>query len=1255
MKKLNTKLARAAAALMLAVLIPAGAWADSSVVTVGSTTYGHSYLPSSPDEKFSTSQQIYTSDEIGKAGLITSIAFYNYDTGSERSYDIYLSHTSKAAFDSETDWVTVAESNKVFSGTVKLMQGVWTVIDFDTPFQYNGTQNLILTVDDNTGKSTGYNYNIGSYSASGHQALFYYQSANLDPTQPITEAGVFHPSYSSYERKNGIQLCFETYPKPYKFEAVEIGDVSAQIQCSLRGDATAWNLRYRKVGEDTWKTESNLTDRSKKIGELTPLTQYEVQVQAIFTGGNTSDWTSSLLFTTNCCPVEEQSALNYALRSNYTSWYGFAVQIMDITDANNPVEAAYLHAPSFELYTGSISLCSGHKYQVNWIYDADHANVNNAFMFSLSYSNGDELYSMDYYEAPQETAQLTTFVMDDGNFDYLMPTQLTADETYQDATLAWKQTDDAKQWLVTYSKDPNFDPDEPEEDCIVLAESNPYTLPELTENTNYYFAVRAVELEDVAEAPAHSTSAHISSQTVKIMKGGKIKVKIGDKWVTKKIKRLSRSKIKRILKSCDQKSRPKVVEYIRRWKGGDNKLLVDILLPKPRGSEIRYGVLTKMVGDEGTDVPLAELKSRVLKGNSEAINKHQVSITSETTPGGFDNVIFIKAKKGSEVVFVMSQGKTGAHLEPFSVGWVSFSQLGITNFEDIEDAEKVPNEKLQKALDEGKRYEMKHPNETKMTKMVAEANDDTEADGKAPQKATEETGQDGVLYIRHNETVGGYLRVQEVKVIAPNEVKEWTAVDLPEGQMKYTQEDVPTGSTMVVKSEPVYKDGSKGLNSPISVINAPGEDTAPLPGKFSVAANKQVYFSKGNLNGWRYEDDWSLAATQYTMKGNANMTESGYPADEVDLFAWSTPQDYYGTAFGYGDDDESVVARFQGPFVEWGKSEGVTLLMGSGWQTLANAEWRYLLDERSTAAELKALATVAGTKGLVLLPDAWKAPADITVADGGTYTAEQWTSLETAGAVFLPAAGKLNDGMSVDEVSTTGYYWSSTPSNAKASATMKDDAYMMTFDGNGTTTTDIMSRRTGGAVRLVMCNEMSVTTAESGYTTLVSNVTLDFASTEGLAAYYASDVDNDANTVALTPISLIPANTPIVLKGDPSTTYRIKATVTSTNPPTGNLLRGSATENTELEAGAAYILSGGKFCRNAAGTMPAGKAYLPAVTLSSGARQLTIVIDGDATAIHSLDVDERPSRTGIYNLQGQRVKTPGKGLYIINGKKVIIK
>ena len=174
MKQKTTLFARVSILLLLAVLCSMGTWAQSVVISVGDGTSASSYLPSYPNCTYSMSQQIYTSSEIGKAGMITSIAFYNYDTGSARNYDIYLSHTTKTSFGSSTDWVTVAPGDKVFSGTINLAQGVWTIIDFDTPFQYNGTQNLLITVDDNTGKETGSNHSVGTFNASDNQSLYYY-------------------------------------------------------------------------------------------------------------------------------------------------------------------------------------------------------------------------------------------------------------------------------------------------------------------------------------------------------------------------------------------------------------------------------------------------------------------------------------------------------------------------------------------------------------------------------------------------------------------------------------------------------------------------------------------------------------------------------------------------------------------------------------------------------------------------------------------------------------------------------------------------------------------------------------------------------------------------------------------------------------------------------------------------------------------------------------------------------------------------
>lgn len=66
-------------------------------------------------------------------------------------------------------------------------------------------------------------------------------------------------------------------------------------------------------------------------------------------------------------------------------------------------------------------------------------------------------------------------------------------------------------------------------------------------------------------------------------------------------------------------------------------------------------------------------------------------------------------------------------------------------------------------------------------------------------------------------------------------------------------------------------------------------------------------------------------------------------------------------------------------------------------------------------------------------------------------------------------------------------------------------------------------------------------------------------------------------------------------------------------------------------------------------TLRKGKAYLELPAGALAAKPSTLFI-GEATAINGIAV-EKKADNAIYNLQGMRVKTPTKGLYIINGKK----
>ena len=158
---------------------------QATEVGTGETT--NNYLPSYSYYNYSMSQQIYTPEEIGAAGTIFSIAFYNEGVERTRMYDFYLATTEKSSFSDNVDWITMAESDKVFSGSVTMAANAWTFIVFDTPFEYDGTSNLVLVADDNSGNSSSPYMACSVYNTGTTQALYaYHYITNFNPMSPPT-------------------------------------------------------------------------------------------------------------------------------------------------------------------------------------------------------------------------------------------------------------------------------------------------------------------------------------------------------------------------------------------------------------------------------------------------------------------------------------------------------------------------------------------------------------------------------------------------------------------------------------------------------------------------------------------------------------------------------------------------------------------------------------------------------------------------------------------------------------------------------------------------------------------------------------------------------------------------------------------------------------------------------------------------------------------------------------------------------------
>ena len=169
------------------------------------------------------------------------------------------------------------------------------------------------------------------------------------------------------------------------------------------------------------------------------------------------------------------------------------------------------------------------------------------------------------------------------------------------------------------------------------------------------------------------------------------------------------------------------------------------------------------------------------------------------------------------------------------------------------------------------------------------------------------------------------------------------------------------------------------------------------------------------------------------------------------------------------------------------------------------------------------------------------------------------------------------------------------------------------------------------------------------FTTFCSTSPLDFTSVDGLEAYVVTGSTTTAITLAK--VTKVPANTGLILKKTGSAASYNVPVGTATSLAETNKLVG-VTEATAFTAGD-YLLSDGKFVRGTAGTLAAGKAYLPAASVSAGAREMLLDFGG-TTGIHQIE-SAKQRVEGYYNLAGQRVAQPRKGLYIVNGKKVVIK
>ncbi len=175
-------------------------------------------------------------------------------------------------------------------------------------------------------------------------------------------------------------------------------------------------------------------------------------------------------------------------------------------------------------------------------------------------------------------------------------------------------------------------------------------------------------------------------------------------------------------------------------------------------------------------------------------------------------------------------------------------------------------------------------------------------------------------------------------------------------------------------------------------------------------------------------------------------------------------------------------------------------------------------------------------------------------------------------------------------------------------------------------------------------------------TTYVSTMPLDFSGIDGLKAYRAAAAAD--GSVTLTEVTTVPPATPLVLVGTASKKYSVP--VSSSLAAVGTNLLKAGDGSTEFN-GSTYdyiLFTDGLFYQIGNGTVATTKAYLHCDSdpTSAGAPNLMLVFgDMQTTGVNDVRGKMADVRGDFFDLQGRKVANPTKGLYIVNGKKVIIK
>lgn len=304
---------------------------DASLFSNGPMTATNQNMPFCTDYSYSLTEFIIDAAELNNLGPLSAIAFYYNDNEAitvKNSVNIWLQPTTTASFSSDNSIILLDtnQATMVYSGSMNCHKG-WNIFNLAETYVWDGVNNLLIIVDDNSGVDELNPLKFGVAQCSGQKTISYRSMLNnIDPISP--SAGyILKSRYNARPLLQLIACGGATCHEPINLVANTVGYDTVSV--SWQGVSHTYEVSIKQADESEWSepvtVNTTVNAGTYTFNNLDETTEYNFRVRQLCLSGIYSEWAEGSFITVMrpCLPPTTPIVTNVSYDCATVDWTSY--------------------------------------------------------------------------------------------------------------------------------------------------------------------------------------------------------------------------------------------------------------------------------------------------------------------------------------------------------------------------------------------------------------------------------------------------------------------------------------------------------------------------------------------------------------------------------------------------------------------------------------------------------------------------------------------------------------------------------------------------------------------------------------------------------------------------------------------------------------------------------------------------------------------------------------------------------------------